>query len=369
MRLLALLLILFSTVARAADAPLLSAHMMLPVTISGDKLALESFVIRPNGSGKFPLVVITHGRPGIWGDAFFGEILNRSPVAYNKAAVAFAQRGYAVVSVMRRGYGRSGGGLVERLKQACDYLPAVQGSSEDLAAAVASLRNEPWIDAGHVVLLGHSVGGLIVLAAAAREIPGVVGVINIDGGWHSFSAPEQPCSSDHLIDTAAGLGRSARIPALWLYAENDQFYGPDLAQRMFAAYTAAGAPAQLRMLPPFGTNGHNTVALAPAEDWFPSVEPFLEKLGLPKTSVAEPPLFAQLPSPQGANVACQKAFADYLTNPDDAKAFAVSTGGHCGTGFGRTSIEAREPALAECKINSHGDDCKLYAVGQRLAGD
>ena len=369
MRLLALMLILFTTVARAADAPLLSAHMMLPATISGNKLALESFVIRPSSSGRFPLVVITHGMPGTSCDAFYGEILNRSPVAYNKAAVAFAQRGYAVVSVMRRGYGRSGGGFTERLKQACDYLPAVQASSEDLAAAVASLRNESWIDADHVLLLGHSVGGLSVLAAAARGIPGVVGVINFDGGWHSFSAPDQPCSSDHLIDTAAGLGRSVRIPALWLYAENDQFYGPELAQRMFIAYTAAGAPAQLGTLPAFGANGHDTVTLAPAEDWFRSVEPFLEKLGLPTTSVAEPPLFALLPSPPGAVVACQNAFADYLTNPDDAKAFAVSTGGGCGTGFGRTSIEAREPALAKCKINTRGGDCKLYAVGQKLASD
>lgn len=255
---------------------------MLPATISGDKLTLESFVIRPNGSGRFPLVVITHGRPGIWGDAFFGEILNRSPVAYSKAAVAFAQRGYAVVSVMRRGYGRSGGGLIERLKQACDYLPAVQDSSEDLAAAVAALRNEPWIDADHVVLLGHSVGGLIVLAAAAREIPGVIGVINFDGGWHSFSAPNQPCSSDHLIETAARLGRSARIPALWLYAENDQSYGPDLAQRMFAAYTAEGAPAQLRMLPSFGTDGHNTVIEAPAENGFRLLSHFWKNSAFPK---------------------------------------------------------------------------------------
>ncbi|WP_076866736.1 dienelactone hydrolase family protein [Bradyrhizobium mercantei] len=369
MRLLALLLMLFNTAARAGDGPLISGHVMLPVVISGNKLSLESFVVRPDRPGKFPLLVITHGMPGASGDVFFSEILNRSPVTYSKAAVAFAERGYAVVSVMRRGYGRSGGGFSERLQQACDYLPAVRASGEDVVAAVASLRNEPWVDADHVVLLGHSVGGLSVTAAAAQNMPGIVGVVNFDGGWHSFSAPEQPCSSERLVDTVAALGRAARIPALWLYAENDQFYGPDLARRMFTAYTAGGAPGQLHVLPPFGTNGHDTVALAPADDWFPSVEPLLEKLGLPTKSVVEPPLFAQLPSPPGAIAACQKAFADYLSNPDDAKAFAVSAMGGCGSGFGRTSTEAREPALTKCKINTRGGDCKLYAVGQKLAGD
>jgi dienelactone hydrolase len=369
MRLVALLLILFTASARAGDGPLMSAHMMLPIVISGNKVSLESFVIRPDRPGKFPLVVITHGMPGIFGEEFFTAILNRSPVGYSKAAVAFAQRGYAVVSIMRRGYGRSGGGFSESLRQACDYLPAVRAASDDVVAAVASLRNEPWVDAEHVVLLGHSVGGLTVMAVAAQNIPGVVGAVNFDGGWQSFSAPNQPCSPDKLVDTAAALGRTARVPVLWLYAENDQFYGPDLARRMFAAYSAGGAPAQLHVLPPFESNGHNTVVLAPADTWFPAVDPFLEKLALPTKTVIGAPLFAELPIPPGAVAACQGAFADYLANPDDAKAFAVSTRGHCGTGFGRTAIEAREPTLMKCKINSRGEDCKLYAVGQKLAGD
>ncbi|MGY0573785.1 dienelactone hydrolase family protein [Bradyrhizobium sp. RDM12] len=342
--------------------------MMLPVVISGSKVSLESFVVRPDRPGKFPLVVIAHGMPGIFGDEFFTEILNRSPVGYSKAAVAFAQRGYAVVSIIRRGYGRSGGGFSESLRQACDYLPAVRASSDDVIAAVASLRNEPWVDAEHVVLLGHSVGGLTVMAVAAQNTPGIVGTLNFAGGRHSFSEPNQPCSPDNLVDTVAALGRTARVPALWLYAENDPFYGPDLARRMFAAYSAGGAPAQLHVLPPFGSNGHDTVVLAPADTWFPSVAPFLEKLGLPTKTIIEAPFFAELPIPPEAVAACQKAFADYLANPDDAKAFAVSTRGHCGTGFGRTALDAREPALMKCKINSRGEDCRLYAVGQRLAG-
>ena len=203
------------------------------------------------------------------------------------------------------------GRVLKCLARAADYLPAVRAASDDVVAAVASLRNEPWVDVEHVVLLGHSVGGLTVMAVAAQNIPGVIGAVNFDGGRHSFSAPNQPCSPDNLVDTVAALGRTGRLPVLWLYAENDQFYGPDLARRMLAAYSAGGAPAQLHLLPPFEPNGRDTVMLAPADTWFPSVDPFLEKLSIPTKTVIEAPLFAELPIPPGAVAACQGAFADF----------------------------------------------------------
>lgn len=363
------LCLLFSLVASAGDGLLLSTHLMLPVTISGSEVSLESFVVRPDHPGRFPLVVITHGTPSVDGDAFFREILNRSPVNYSKAAIAFAQRGYAVVTIMRRGFGRSGGGFSERLQKPCDYLPAVRVSAEDVTAAVASLRKEPWVDADHVILLGHSTGGLAVTAAAAENPAGVVGILNFDGGEHSVSASGRACEPDNLVGTMAALGRTARVPALWIYAENDQSYGPDLAHSMFTAYTVGGAPAQLRMLPPYGTNGHDLVVAAPADDWFSSLERFLAGLALPTAPVVGSPLFAELPAPPGALAVCQKGFANYLADPDDAKAFAVSRQGGCGTGAGRIVDEARENAVIACRINTRGADCKPYAIGQHLAGN
>jgi hypothetical protein len=44
---------------------------------------------------------------------------------------------------------------------------------------------------------------------------------------------------------------------LWLLAENDHYLGLALGRRMFEAYTSAGGPAQLQVLPPFGTDGHS----------------------------------------------------------------------------------------------------------------
>jgi dienelactone hydrolase len=368
-RILIVLFLLFTTAAHADGLlpGLLGTPLLVPVTISGSELSLDAYVMRPDRTGRFPLVIMVHGTPSVDGDEFFREIAKRSPITFNKAAVAFAQRGYAAVAIMRRGFGRSGGAYSEDLPTACDYLPAVRVSAEDVIAAVASLRKEPWVDPDHIVLLGHSTGGLAVTAAAAENPAGVVAILNFDGGRHGRSSPDQACKPDNLVDTFTALGRTARVPALWVYAENDRSYGPDLARRMFDAYTAGGAPAQLRVLPPFGSNGHDLVTIAPADTWFPSVEPFLAGRALPTAPIIALPPLPELPPPPSALPVCQKAFTDYLAVRSDAKAFAITPQGICGSAVDRTIDEAREKAMADCKAKSHGASCQLYAIGQHLA--
>jgi predicted esterase len=265
---------------------------------------------------------------------------------------------------MRRGFGLSGGGYSERLPAPCDYLPAVRVGADDIVAALAAARREPWVDPDRILLLGHSTGGLVMLAVAERNPAGVVGILNFDGGFRSIAKPGEPCGPDRLIDTATALGRSARVPALWLYAENDQSYGPELARQMHAAYTAGGAPARLQILPPFGTDGHDLITMAAAGTWLPVVAPFLGELKLPTAVAIDLPEPAQLAAPPGLSPGCQKQFAGYASYRSDAKAFAVNDKGGCGSAAGRTAAEARENAVAECP--NRGTACHVYAVGQRL---
>jgi len=367
MRTLTAALLAFLTAAHAEDGGLLpgmlSTPLLLPVSIAGNEVKLDSYVIRPDRPGRFPLVIMTGGTPSVSSPK---NLARRSPIVLNRAAIAFAQRGYATITIMRRGYGRSGGGFVENLEQPCDYLPAVRNSGDDIIAAITALRREPWVEADHILLLGQSTGGLAVLAAAAANPSGVVGLLDFDGGRHSPSATGEPCGSDHLVGTVAALGRTARVPALWLYAENDRAYGPSLAQDMLTAYTAGGAPARLQLLAPFDADGHDLVYVAPPEKWLPAAESFLTELKLPTAQIITLPEPASLPPPVGLSSLCQEGFANYLAYRNDAKAFATG-GGACGAGRGRTAPEALDDAMSECESVAGGKPvCHIYAVGQHL---
>lgn len=374
MRIWMALLLSFVTAAHAEERGLLSglfsAPLLLPVRIFGKDLTLDSYVVRPDRPGRFPLVIMTHGTPSEWGDAFFRDIGKRSPTSFNTAAVTLAQRGYATLSIMRRGFGLSGGGYSEGLLRPCDYLAAERVAADDIVVAIAAARRELWVDPDHILLLGHSTGGLTMLAVAERNPTGVVGVLNFDGGYHSMIKPGEACDPGRLVGTVAAFGRTARVPTLWLYAENDQSYGPDLAHQMLLAYTAGGAPARLQILPPLGTDGHDLIIRGEPESWLTAVEPFLAELKLPTAVTVDLPVPAQLPSPPGLSPECQKMFARYATLRSDAKAFAVDDKGGCGLApASRTAVEAREKAVAECQSSASETGCHVYAVGQRIVAN
>jgi dienelactone hydrolase len=195
--LIVLVFLIASSATAAEDRPLaglVAEPIMLPVTIAGEVIVLDSYVVRPERPGRFPVVILVHGTP-IAEDA--AALAQRSPVGFHQVAVAFAERGYASVSIMRRGFGQSGGAYAERLPQPCDFLPALRNSGDDVIAAIATLRTEPWADPDHILLLGLSTGGLAVTAADARNPSGVLAVINFDGGRHAIRADGQACSPAH----------------------------------------------------------------------------------------------------------------------------------------------------------------------------
>ena len=89
--------------------------------------------------------------------------------------------------------------------------------------------------------------------------------------------PNNNCAPDKLVDTAREFGQTARTPMLWIYIKNDTFFGPELSQRLFEAYTGAGGKAEYHLMPDFGQEGHaffgspETIPI-----WSPLVTRFLE---------------------------------------------------------------------------------------------
>lgn len=370
---IALLVLLLSPAAADPALPgLVRQDRMLPITLAdGSQVKLETMIVRPDRPGRFPLVLLVHGTIRATGEALRSAMARETPASLLNPAVAFAQRGYAVASIMRRGFGRSEGRFAETLSGSCDdrdYLAVVRIAAEDVTGALTTLRGEPWADSDRVLLFGHSTGGLAVTAVASTNPEGVVGVLNVEGG-HGSAGPDRVCSPDHLVADAGVFGSTARIPALWVYSENDHHIPLALGRRMFDAYVASGAPAQLQVLPPYGVEGHAMVPMGPAGFWWPAVESFLNQLRLPTSVLVELPPPAPIPAPMPLNAACADYFDSYVKAWTDAKAYAWNRDGHCSsvTAAQRTVDEAKNEAMRQCV--AAWKECSLYAAGQALAPD
>jgi dienelactone hydrolase len=227
------------------------------------QVPLRATVFRPieagaeNGSPmRRPLVVINHGS-----DAFTREAV-AMPVFYWLSRW-FVDRGYVVVLPQRRGHGATGGDLAEG-RDSCanpDHLASGQAAADDIEAALQFMARQSFVDPSRLVVAGISSGGWAALALAARNPSGLQLVVNFAGGrgGHAYGRSNVVCGQDRLIAAAAALGRQARVPTFWAYAENDSYFGPDVAMAMAAAWSAAGGNAELNLLPAYGADGHAMV--------------------------------------------------------------------------------------------------------------
>ena len=248
------------------------------VPLPHERLLMHTFVLRPPGDGPFPLVVINHGSNQ---NALARADFNLS--AYHRLAYWFLARGYAVALPIRPGHGATGGPYFEDQGRCDDvhYRKSGLATADSIQAAVDYLTAQPFIRKSGVLIVGQSAGGWGALALASRNPAGVQAVINLAGGrgGHVDGEPDSNCAPDRLVSAAGEFGRTARIPTLWLYAQNDGYFAPALSERMFAAYHNAGGTAEYHMLPALGADGHirmtgdNAIAL-----WAPIVERFLRSV-------------------------------------------------------------------------------------------
>ena len=96
------------------------------------------------------------------------------------------------------------------------------------------------------------------IALSSENLPAVRAIITFAAGrgGRVGGKPNNNCAPDRLVAATGEFGRTARTPMLWIYIENDTFFGPDLSRRMHEAYTGAGGNAEYHLLPPFGSDGH-----------------------------------------------------------------------------------------------------------------
>ena len=333
--------------------------LRIPMEAAGPR-GLEAMLLRPSGTQRYPLALLSHGAPR--------ESERRaamSPYGSYRQALEFARRGFAALVVMRRGYGDSGGPYAEN-NGPCDqrdYLRSAWQSASDLRAAIDAMNSRSDVSTDGMIAVGISAGGFAVLALSAHAPKGLAAAINFAGGRGS-RADNDVCDEDALVRAFATIGRTSRIPTLWIYAQNDKYFGPRLARRMHAGFTEAGGQARLIDAPPFGEDGHSLYSRGIAL-WTPMVDSFLRDHHLGTREITAPPAPSALLQPPQLREKGRAGFADYLA-ASPHRAFAVSPKGAFAYRSGRRSArEAADAALVACA--DYGPDCAVYAVDDHLA--
>ena len=239
---------------------------------------MRATVFRPPGSGPFPLAVINHGST----QNEIRRAAYRLP-QYTALTEWLVARGYAVAVPQRPGYGETGGPYYEAQGgcASADFAKAGQGVAASIAAAIDFLSRQPFVRKTGTVAFGHSGGGWGVLALATHSLRPLAGVIAFAPGLggRADDVAGKNCAPDRLIAASRGFGEKARVPSLWLYANNDGYFSPELSKRMVDAFRAGGGRADYRLLPAIGGDGHEFIQSPDAVTlWGPVVDKFLKSL-------------------------------------------------------------------------------------------
>ena len=353
-------LLMLSILGQARAQELVEESLRIPMREAGRE-GLEAVMVRPNDNLTHPLALMTHGTPR--------EADKRHEItAWSLVPQAreFARRGWTTVIVVRRDYGTSGGSYAEDAR-ACsrrpDYYLAGKESAKDLRASIEYLSGVAHVDASRVVSVGVSAGGFANVALTADPPPNLVAAISFAGGRGSKS-PDEVCNPYDLVRAFGEFGKSSRVPMLWVYAENDHFFGPQLAAAFHAAFTKSGGKAEFIQPAPFGKDGHGLFSNGGIPLWTPLVDDFLAGQGLKLRdqllALPTPPDVAPPGSLTGRGV---DEWRNFLTLPAH-RAFAVSGDGHYGYVFGRPSDkDADAKALEHCKDVAPRDSrCELVVI-------
>lgn len=245
-----------------------------------------AYVVRPVGNGPFPLAVMNHGVSLNPVDRSFFPL-----VEFRDAAMWFARRGYLVVAPTGPGYGAAALDVPEQGLFAVFYskVGACENPNFRDAGMAAALLDKWIIDymteqklalPGNTIVIGQSAGGWGAIALSSQNLPSVKAIITFAAGrgGRVGGKPNNNCNPEKLVEATAAFGSSARVPMLWIYIENDTYFGPDLSRRMHAAYTGAGGSAEYHLMPPFGNEGHTFIDSADSiPQWSPLVDQFLDK--------------------------------------------------------------------------------------------
>jgi len=348
------------------DNELLEERTFLTVQNDKGRFRLEALVVKPaKVDGRLPIALITHGKNA---KAEENQALRADMML--PQARDFAARGWLAVVVLRRGYGQSDGlpgvsrGAAYMACENADLARGFEVEADDLDGALKVVAARPDADGSRAIAIGQSLGGGVVLAFAARRPAGLLGVVNVSGGAWRTNGEGNVCQHADLVAAMATLGARTRIPTLWLYAENDSLFPPELVTRMRDAYAASGGRAELRMFPPVVHDGHRLFAdFGGRVKWLRAVDGFLQTHGMPNANLAR----AEMVMSTTKLAARSRPVVDeYLSTPAPKLLVATPSGAGAYWVANPNDIEgARKRLLTNCRERS-GAECTVVMENNEL---
>ena len=234
--------------------------------------SIKVTIFRDDQRARSPFLILNHGRAIEQADR-----IKLGRARFFENSKYFLSMGFAVLVPTRMGYGVTGGPDVED-SGSCgkkNYAPAYDAAAQQSMAVIDYAKNLPYIDPAKGLVAGQSFGGMTAIALAARNIPGVLAAVNFagGGGGNPQTRPERPCRDDLLAQLFSSYGAAARTPTLWLYSENDRYFGKEKPRAWFNAFVRRGGSGKFVQLPAFQANGHASFT-ANAASWRPAFEEF-----------------------------------------------------------------------------------------------
>ena len=241
------------------------------VSFRSGEFTLKGYLYKPQGAGPFPTMIWNHGS-------------EKEPGFQPELAAFYNSKGFVFFLPHRHGHGLSPGEYIMDINQ---RLIKGAGNEEaawpqmvkqhdvynlDVAAAVAWLKSQPFVDRDQVVMSGVSYGGIQTLVSA-EKIPGVRGFI-------SFAPAAQSWRILPLRERLLTAIAHARAPIFLLQAGNDFNTGP--SEVLGPAIRKKGPPNNAKLYPDFGAHddhmrGHASFSTwnIGIEIWSPDVMPFI----------------------------------------------------------------------------------------------
>ena len=282
-------LVLYALVcsSHASDPPPAIVH--IPVESAGPLRAeagMVAGVFLPTGPGPFAVVVYSHGRSGTDLERSNTTIPDlRGHVRY------WLKKGFALVAPIRPGYGETGGpdhedsGVRYDIFGNCwgepDFRHSATAAATAIRATLTWVRRQPWANPTRIVLVGASMGGLASIASASTNPDGVIAYINFSGGTGGTGTrgPEHSCGSEAMEALVSAYGKTTRVPNLWIYAQNDLYWGADWPRAWHKAYASDGNPTHFVMTEAVpNADGHLLLSRG-SRLWIGYVDRFLEEVG------------------------------------------------------------------------------------------